>query len=661
MNTMLPKLPHVSHRQRWLLTVTFLLCVLVYLRGLFGGFLFDDFGSIVDNPAFRALDGSGIRWLALALSSHAGLLRRPISMLSFGIDYSLFGLNPLAFKLTNLAIHMVNGALVYSLSRRIVPRLLAPSASVLTTNGISLLVAALWLLHPLNVSNVVYIVQRENLLASSFILAGLICYAEGRMRILYGGQRGVLISLGGLVVFGLLAVFSKENGALIVAYALVMETICFKFSAPWRSNQLLVRTFFWLTVALPVILFLGFITIHPQWLANAYAGRSFTLAERLLSETRILCDYLMWIFLPLPSWMGIFHDDIATSTGVLKPATTLFSILFLIALIAAAWKWRHKSPGLAFGAAWFLIGHSMESTLLPLELAFEHRNYLPMAGLFLGMACAIAPWVHERLGSRVAVTICCALVLTCAGLTAARANTWGDPLRLALVEVANHPHSARAQYEAGRRIIFNASATGKRDEGEHIAIPYFERAKALDPTDLYSASSLILIHSRSNGEVPPEELDDLARRAKNILQPQVNPFLVVLTAATQGNLKISPAQMQMLVYSALENKCFPPTMRAMILNDYGHYLLQIAHDNQRAVSLTLAAAAADPKNPLFQINLAKLALALNEPAQALMRVEMATKLNKAGLYNGVITVLRQRLKNFDASRTQPNTLSTPDG
>lgn len=631
------------HRGFGLLLTVLLLCALVYVRGLFGGFLFDDFPNIVDKPELRALDGSWFRWLALAMSSDAGPLRRPISMLSFGLDYWLFGLSPLAFKLTNLVIHLANGLLLYQLARRITTRLI-PEAyqGAFDPHALALLTTTLWLLHPLNVSTVLYVVQRMDELATLFVLLGLLCYAEGRER-MARGKRGLAIAILGVGVFGLLAAFSKENGALITAYALVIELCCYRFTVGSPRENRVLKAFFWLAVALPIALFAAFLVVHPQWLASGYAVRNFTLYQRLLSEARILCDYLLWAFVPLPSWMGMYHDDFVTSTGLLHPATTLLAILFLLGLTATAWRLRRTSPGLAFAVAWFLVGQSMESTILSLELVFDHRNYLPMTGLLLGLVCALAPWMSRRLSWRVVLTCCGALTLTLSGITASWAYTWGDPLRLALSEAADHPDSARAQYEAGRQIIFKGTAHGRRDEAEVQAIPYFERGMQLDPTDVFTASSLILIHSRHGMPPSPEAIADLAWRVRHMRQARINPFLVVLTAAIQGNVRLTPDQMKSLVDAALDNPRLSHGMRAMVLNNYGHYMFQVAHNNQAAVSLTVAAAAEDPANPLFEINLSQLALALGNTGEAKVHLFKATQLDKAKLYSPAIIGLEKQL------------------
>jgi len=381
---------------------------------------------------------------------------------------------------------------------------------------------------------------------------------------------------------------------------------------------------------------------HPAWLESGYAERDFTLIQRLLTEPRVLCDYLVWILLPLPRWMGVYHDDIVVSTSLLSPLSTLASILFFIALVVVAWRIRKRAPALAFAVGWFLVGHSMESTILPLELAFDHRNYLPMAGLILGIVCLVGPWLYARTG-RFAVLAFAVVAVTFAGTTATWAYAWGDPLRLALIMAHDHPESARAQYEAGRRIVFDADAHGRRADGERTAIAYFERSKSLDATDMFSAASLIRAQASGKSYVPDEAIEDLARRAKTIKLAHVNPLLSLLTAATSGQLPLTDEQMGTLVYSALDNPVYPPTARAMLLSDYGQYKFLIAHDAQAAVTLTLAAAAQDPQNPLFEINVVKLALAVGDPQKATEHLAIAQRLDNARLYDRAIADLQQRL------------------
>lgn len=630
------------------LFAVFVLCAMAYLGGLHGGFLFDDFQNIVNNSWLLRPAGSADRWLAIALSSGSGMLRRPLSMLSFGLNVDWFGMNPFAFKTVNFAIHLLNGGLVYALGRRLVVPLLGSIHldRIIRPEYLALLATGLWLLHPLNVSGVIYIVQRMNELAALFTLAGLLCYVEGRQRMLRD-EPGLLLALAGLVAFGLLAVLSKEDGALIVAYALVIETTCYRFGASQPRQKQEMKAFFGLTVALPIALFMIYLAFHPQWLLGpgGYLTRDFTLYQRLLSEPRILCDYLLWIFVPVPAWMGLFHDDIITSTGLFNPVTTVLSIAFLLAWVAMAWKLRRRSPGLAFAVAWFLIGHAMESTILPLELVFEHRNYLPMAGLLLGVVCALAPLVPARWPARWIGASCAVLLLIVAGLTAVRAISWGGSmLSLALTEAQHHPASSRAQYEAGRAIIVDGAMRGSRPAAEQQALPYFARSAMLDHNQIYPVTNLILIQARTEA-VPKSAITDLADRLRNTPNyTQASPFLDMLVAASEQPLSLTAGDISSLVDAALANPHFISSIRAMVLNNYGAYRFNVVHDQQGAIALTLAAAAQDPQNPYFQINLTKLALALGQPDKAAEHLALAERLNKAGMYDQDIGSLQLQMR-----------------
>ncbi len=636
-------LPFRSVQRPLALLTLLVLCGIVYLGALTGGFQFDDYYNIVSNPALLAIGTPVQSWFDIALSTASGVLRRPISMLSFGLNVALFGMNPFAFKLANVGIHLVNGVLVYALARRLaghlVPGIRANTAP--REEWIALLAAGIWLLHPLSVSGVVYIVQRMNELATMFMLVGLVCYAEGRVR-MQRRQPGLFRAIFGLCSFGALAVFSKENGALIAPYALVIEAVCFRFVASDNRERAILKGFFFLTVAVPLALVAGYLATHPEWFTSSYAGRSFTFHERLLSEPRILIHYLLWIFVPNPAWMGLFHDDISISSSLLQPPTTLFSIAFLAVLAASVWLLRRRFPGLAFGVAWFLVGHSLESSIIPLELVFEHRNYLPMAGLILGVLCTAFPPLVAAFGQRALLLGGLALLAILAGLTAIRATSWGNPVSMALSEAIHHPNSSRAQYEAGRALIIDGARKGRRDQAEIDAIAYFKRSASLDKNQIHPVTELILIQA-SKGGVEQGTIDELAKRIRGLTNyPQANPFLDFLVAASTEKLAVTPAQVSELVDASMGNSHFPPKVRAMILNNYGAYQFNILQDKQQGVSLTLAAAAEDPQNPYFALNVARIAIALGQLEIARQHLDKAEQLDGTRQYATQIESLREQ-------------------
>ncbi len=617
-------------------------CACIYVRGLGGDFLFDDFPNIVTNPALQSIqNGDKPDWFAVMLLTGSGLLRRPISMLSFGLNVYGFGMDPFAFKLVNLAIHLLNGVLLYAIFHRIANRVL-PQDGAFRPEVLATIAIGAWLLHPLQVSSVLYIVQRMNLLATMFTLMGLLCYAEGRLRMLRG-EPGLLVGIAGLCVFGLLAVFSKENGALIAMYAFAIECLAFRFAASAGKRRILLA-FFGLSVALPLVLYAAYVAMHPESLA--YARNGFTLYTRLLSEARVLCDYLVWIFVPMPSFMGMYHDDIAVSASLFSPITTALSIAFLAALCASAWLLRTRLPVFAFGVAWFFIGHSLESTIFPLELVFEHRNYLPMAGPLLTAVCLLAsaraPFWPSRKG--LAAFAAFAIVLL-GGITAVRADSWGSALSLALADVAHHPLSSRSQYEAGRAIAAAAARDGTLKTATPAAIAYLKRAAELDPRQVFPGVSMILLRGTA-GPVPPEEVADLAVRLRNAASnEQANPFLQLLVAASDSQLALTPSDVATLFDAALANPRWRPQVRAMMFNDYGAYIFNVVHDHQEAVRLTTKAAATDPTNAYFELNLAKIALATGDRMTATDHLKAAQRLDKIGLHDKDIDELKRQIGN----------------
>lgn len=633
------------------LMVLMAVCVAIYINGLFGGFLFDDYENIVNNRAIANIDGSPQRWLVVAASSDSGMLKRPVSMLTFGLNHYLFGMSPIAFKVVNLFIHLLCGILVYSLSRRLLSSLLTiryQTGGDNNNNIIALMISALWLLHPLHVSDVVYIVQRMNQLSALFTLAGLSLYAEGRLRMLRG-RPGFAIAILSLLTFGTLAAFSKENGALIFLYALVIEGTCFNFRDKNGSLSKNITTLFLLLVALPGILAIIFIATNPDWLLKGYNTRDFTLMERVLTEPRILLHYILWIFIPLPSLMGLYHDDIPISEGLINPPMTLAAILFLTAACYFAWKNRRTRPSIAFAIGWFLVGHSMESTVIPLEIVFEHRNYLPMAGLLIGVGALAANTTFHSRNPRLTLAICLAMLTLLAGATAQRNYSWRSPISLALDSARNHPNSPRSLYEAGRAVMFAASQGSDAEKlyAKIEARSYFKRAMAIDKADPHAAIAHTLTFIDQQAFITSDTVSDLTNRLRTMPRFKAPPVLRLLDTVAQGRVMMRHHDVERIFEASMDNPSIKSYQKAMMLNGYGRYHFQALGDTQAAISLTLAAAAQEPKSPLFQVNLAKLAIALKQPALALQHAQNAKKMDHADIFSSEIEAAHQEIEKLN--------------
>lgn len=405
-----------------------LLPLLTLWPALSGPFLFDDYPNL---DALQVLQGEVTQgslkdYLA---EKTAGPTGRPLSMLSFLLNDVAWPSDPASFKYTNLLIHILNGLLLTWLVLAIVRQW----AGRLDQHHVvlSLLVAAFWLLNPYQLSSVMYVIQRMAQLSALCVLAGLLIYLFGR-RLLAGGDsyRGyALIWLGYLVGAGIGVLF-KENAALFVLLVPILEGLLFPRSDLGRP--LLLRATLWLP-AIVMLLALGsyFFSTHDyEWF------RDFTLSERLMSQGRALGYYLWRYLVPGVGYIGLYADGFEKSISLLQPVSTLIWIIFHAAIVVLAIVYARRVPLLSLGVLFFYVAHSMESGAIPLELFFEHRNYLPSTLLLLG--------VFHIPRSKVVILTLLPVVLVCAALQYLQATFWGDERHLSTIMVVENPTSERA-------------------------------------------------------------------------------------------------------------------------------------------------------------------------------------------------------------------------
>ncbi len=469
---------------------------IVYWSGLSGGFLIDDFDSL---KSFN--HNGGVVDVTTALhfifGNTSGPLGRPISMLSFLINDQYWPGDPRSFKYTNLMIHIICGLLILHLVLRLLQCTSLPRQYHLWVAG---LVSALWLLHPLNLSTTLYVIQRMTQLMTLFTLAGLIFYCAGRTRIGHQTRKGLLLMTIGVVILGALATFSKENGVLILLYIAVLEYTLFRH-LPKPSTY---KKWFAIFIVIPGLLFLGYIAKSIPRYLKIYESRDFTLIERLLTEARILIDYLYQILLPQIKGTGLIHDDIVLSQGLLTPISTLFSLILIIVLVVAAFRLRIRHPIFSLAILWFFSGHILEATIIPLELYFEHRNYLPMVGplLAVGYYLAILAEKFPRKRIQAVLKVAPLLLLTFSGLLSYQsAKAWGNTVDLVAVWAYEHPDSLRAQrvyghilgklkqYDAAINVLETTYRKHPEDIGLALAMLEYSCAGGLPPR--YSVEHIV--------------------------------------------------------------------------------------------------------------------------------------------------------------------------
>jgi protein O-mannosyl-transferase len=418
--------------------------VWLYWQGLQGAFLFDDLSNLESLNTIKDTEQFNETWRFIT-EGITDALGRPISLLTFAWQAHSWPLYPGEFKYVNLMIHLLNGCLIFWFILLLTRVLELPEKRGLL---LALLTASIWLWHPLQVSIVLYVIQRMAQLSTLFTLAGLLAYLYGRQYLaqdkLKTGFFWVSIGVG---LGGILATLSKENGILLVLYIIVLELTLLRSLPKPRYWRIWIGIFLYL----PLILLFFYFATHIDNLLRSYEIREFTMGERLLTQARILIDYLAKISLLRPHGFTLFHDDFTISHSLLNPPTTLIAVAFIVAMFVVAIRVRYTLPVLAFGILWFLAGHVLESSFIGLMLYFEHRNYLPMVGIIFIIVYGAIVLFNFLLSSflrKIALFLSVFLLAIIPMITWSQTDLWGKPLLQAVFWAKQHPKSLGAQSHA---------------------------------------------------------------------------------------------------------------------------------------------------------------------------------------------------------------------
>ena len=374
--------------RRIALILLFLTIVLIYLNSFDAAWHLDDRPNILNNRGLHITNlqpGSLMRTFFTSPDSGGTInnrLYRPIPCLTFAINWYFGKDRVFGYHVVNVLVHFLTAYLLFLTILNILksPNLINPYQG--KEPFIAFLTAVLWAINPVQVQAVTYIVQRMASMAAMFYILGIYFYIKTRQN-QYPLKR--ILLLFSCVLSFIFALGSKQNTATLPFALLLIEIICFQD----LNSQGVRRAFFGGSIAGGVLLVVLsvwlFVPGNPFLLIEGFQSRPFSLYERLLTEPRIVLFYLSLIFYPLPYRLSIEHD-ITISTSLFEPWTTFPAILFHLVLIGIGLSQIKKRPLLALAILFFYLNHVIESTIIPLELIFEHRNYLPSLFLFLPVA-----------------------------------------------------------------------------------------------------------------------------------------------------------------------------------------------------------------------------------------------------------------------------------
>lgn len=448
-----------------------LLTAILYSNTLNAGFIFDDYQYILEDPAVRMAE------FTTENLSHAALNGKPrhrlLPNMSFAVNYYFGGYNVVGYHLVNIVLHFLTGVFLFFFIRITLgidirqksSKIYTEQGFINSVNSIALFASCLWLVHPLQTQAVTYIVQRMTSMAVMFYILSLLLYILGRLswqnnqhRLKAGGF------FAGCIISGGLALASKQNAATLPFVILLYEWFFFQdLKIKWSKKQIL-----WIFSILMIfgILALIYLGENPvERILRGYALRDYSFSQRILTQLRVIPYYITLLFFTHPGRLALDYDY-PLSNGLLHPATTLLSLVAIVALISlAVYLGRKKSRLASFCILWFFVTLLIESSVISIEIVYEHRMYLAsmMPALLLSFLVISRTRPHW-----LAICLLSIILLISATWTYQRNITWQEPLAFWEDNLKKTPNDHRVLNNMG----FSLMQAGHYDQ----AIPYLQKS-----------------------------------------------------------------------------------------------------------------------------------------------------------------------------------------
>jgi tetratricopeptide (TPR) repeat protein len=387
----------------------------VYGPSMAGPFVFDDSYLPMNVPGFAQQP----------LSSWIGAVR-PVLMFSYWLNLQLSGFNTYSYHALNVLLHLINGLLLYLIVRRIV-------AWTNTWSGFAWLAAGVFLLHPMQAESVAYIAGRSELVAALFYFGGFALFLYRRSNEVTWG-----IAVAVMALFAL-ALGSKEHAITLPVLLLVTD---YYFNPGFRFEG--IRKNWRLYAPIVILGVAGAAFVLKRIGGDTSAGFStagVTPLAYLFTQFRVIPAYIRLFYIPLDQSADY---DVPLSQSLFDHGS-VFGLVFLIVLLAAAIVLRKRFPLASYGFLIFLLLLAPTSSIMPIkDPMVDRRLYLPMIGLLLVTIEGLARLSVSR---RTLATGLAVWVAILAALTYQRSQVWGDTIALWRDTVLKSPGKSRAHFQ----------------------------------------------------------------------------------------------------------------------------------------------------------------------------------------------------------------------
>lgn len=467
-----------ARKERLLFLLAALVVVVIYTKSLTGPFVFDDRPHIPENPYIRLTDLSYDDLKEVIQKSRVPA--RPVAYVTLALNYYFNRYNVVGYHVVNILIHIICGFFLYLLLKSTLG-LSALRNRYPYNRWIPLLSAVLWMLHPIQTQSVSYIIQRMNSMAAMFYVLSLLLYVRFRLT---SRKRTKGFLLGGSILAGLLSLGTKEIAVTLPFFIFLYEWFFFQnLSGQWLNRRVPVLAAIGAFVMVLAFIYLG---SNPlDGVIRGYDAREFTLNQRLLTQLRVVVFYISLLLWPQPHRLNLAHD-FSLSTSLFQPPTTVVSLLIIAGLLFAAIFFAKRYPLFSFCTLWFFGNLIVESSVIALELVFEHRTYLPsMLAIFL-----VVVGVFRLIRSpRLAIGLLCVAATVASVWTYQRNAVWADDVTLWRDCVKKSPRKARAYTNL-------ASALVRRGNLKE-AVALYQTALNIEPQNAEPHFNLGIIWAKS--------------------------------------------------------------------------------------------------------------------------------------------------------------------
>lgn len=384
---------HKTSNLYYVITALVILVIITfaYSNSLHAEFAFDDFANFVHQSEMHLthLSFDNIKKAVQGGINH----NRVFPNISFALNYYLNQHDVWGYHLVNLIIHTLTTLVVFALFVKTIILLRPEKHLALPVAEIAFVAALLWALHPLQTNAVTYIIQRMTSMAGLFYFSSLLAYLHARTTTGSTYKRYLLFTT--CICFWIISLFSKETSIMLPLIILAYEIYFLR----GHIGKMKIHRFVTLTgIFLAISIAIAFFYVGGNFLdvvTEGYTRREFTLIERLLTQSRVVFFYISLILLPLPSRLSLNHD-FALSTSIIDPVQTIPSLVGIGLMIYLIFFFYKKNQLISFALLWFMVNLIIESTIIPLELVFEHRLYVPLAIPMLAAVTISSKFVSEK-------------------------------------------------------------------------------------------------------------------------------------------------------------------------------------------------------------------------------------------------------------------------